>query len=84
MEYPKPFMSISTLAEHLELSVRTVEEWVRIGKLPKPIERTPGGKRLWIWKDVVKAMEAMRAEKADEEREARMQAAVARMLERPR
>ena len=84
MEYPKPFMSITTLAEHLDLSVRTVEEWVRIGKLPKPIEHTPGGKRLWIWKDVVKAMEAMRAEKADEEREARMQAAVARMLERPR
>ena len=84
MQYPKPYMSITTLAEHLDLSVRTVEEWVRIGKLPKPIERTPGGKRLWIWKDVVKAMEAMRAAEADEQQHERMQAAVARMLERPR
>jgi hypothetical protein len=45
MQYPKPFMSITTLAEHLDLSVRTVEEWVRI-----------------------------------EEREARMRAAVAKMI----
>ena len=82
MEYPKPYMSITTLAEHLDLSVRTVEEWVRIGKLPKPLTRD--GKRLWVWKDVVKAMEAMREVEADEEKQARMAAAVQKMMDRLR
>jgi excisionase family DNA binding protein len=78
MQYPKPYMSVRTLAEHLDLSVDTIEEWVRIGKLPKPLKTA--GKRLWAWKDVVKAMEKMREVEEDEQRLERMRATIEKIM----
>jgi len=80
MQYPPPYMSITTLAEHLDLSVRTVEEWVRCGKLPKSLDTR--GKRLWRWRDIDEAMQKMRAAEADEQREQRMREAVTKLMDR--
>ena len=54
MNYPPPYQDMATLCEHLSLSARTIEDWVKTGKLPRPIDT--GGKRLWKWKDVEAAM----------------------------
>jgi excisionase family DNA binding protein len=45
-----PYQDIETLAEHLSVSVRTIERMVKARELPAPIER--GGKRLWRWSGV--------------------------------
>lgn len=50
LPYPPPFMDLPTLAAHVCLSERAVEEWVRDGRLPPP--KTHKGKRLWRWKEV--------------------------------
>jgi predicted DNA-binding transcriptional regulator AlpA len=52
LPYPKPFMDITTLAEHTCLSESTIENHVRLGIFPAP--RMQGGKRLWRWKTVEK------------------------------
>ena len=54
MNYPPPYQDAATLAQHLCLSVDTIEKWIAAGKLPRPIDT--GGKRLWKWKDVEVAM----------------------------
>ena len=50
LPYPPPFMDLATLAAHICLSERAVEEWVKDGRLPPP--KTNKGKRLWRWKEV--------------------------------
>jgi hypothetical protein len=45
-----PYQDIATLSEHTTLAPRTIEMWVKEGKLPPPCVK--GGKRLWKWKDV--------------------------------
>jgi predicted site-specific integrase-resolvase len=45
-----PYQDAETLADHLCISVRTIDEWTKIGRLPPPRVRV--GKRLWKWKDV--------------------------------
>jgi hypothetical protein len=45
-----PYQDLATLAEHLTLGESTIENWVKLGKLPPPVTRE--GKRLWRWKDV--------------------------------
>jgi excisionase family DNA binding protein len=50
LPYPPPYQDLRTLAEHLCLGESTVEEWVKLGKLPAA--RKKGGKRLWKWKEV--------------------------------
>jgi len=50
MPYPPPWMDAATLAEHICVSVSTIEAWVKQGILPPP--RKPGGKRLWQWAEV--------------------------------
>ena len=45
-----PYQDLRTLAEHLCLGESTIEEWVKLGRLPYPV--TNKGKRLWRWKDV--------------------------------
>jgi excisionase family DNA binding protein len=50
LSYPPPYQDIATLSAHTTLAVRTIEIWVREGKLPAPKVR--GGKRLWKWKEV--------------------------------
>lgn len=50
LPYPPPYQDLATLAAHLCLSERTVEDWVTVGKLPPP--KTNTGKRLWKWKEV--------------------------------
>jgi predicted site-specific integrase-resolvase len=47
-----PYQDAETLADHLCISVRTIDEWTKIGRLPPP--RVKAGKRLWKWKDVEK------------------------------
>ena len=56
MNYPPPFQDAQVLAQHLCISVRTIEEWVKLGILPPPIQPT-AGKRLWQWKVVEKHLE---------------------------
>jgi predicted DNA-binding transcriptional regulator AlpA len=60
------YMDAQTLAYTLSLSPRTIDTWVKRGWLPKPLET--GGKRLWSWRAVEAAMEAL-TEAADREAE---------------
>jgi excisionase family DNA binding protein len=48
--YPPPYQDIEVLSEHLSVTRRTIDTWVKVGKLPAP--RVQGGKRLWKWTDV--------------------------------
>ena len=50
LPYPPPYQDLATLAEHTTLAPRTIEEWVKLGRLPAPKVRE--GKRLWKWKEV--------------------------------
>jgi predicted DNA-binding transcriptional regulator AlpA len=50
LPYPPPFQDLRTLALHVGLSKRTIEERVRLGQFPQP--RRKFGKRLWVWKEV--------------------------------
>jgi predicted site-specific integrase-resolvase len=54
VNYPPPFMDKQTLAEHLCVSPRTVDAWVKQGVLPPPIPM--GGSLRWRWKDVEKRL----------------------------
>jgi predicted DNA-binding transcriptional regulator AlpA len=45
-----PYQDIARLTENLCISERTVDNWVKEGRLPRP--RLVGGKRLWKWKEV--------------------------------
>jgi predicted site-specific integrase-resolvase len=47
-----PYQDIETLSHHLCVSRRTVDTWVKTGKLPPP--RVQYGKRIWKWTDVEK------------------------------
>ena len=55
LPYPPPFQDIALLAQHLSVSESTVENWVRQGFLPPP--RKVGGKRLWLWREVMEWLE---------------------------
>ena len=50
LPYPPPFQDLRTLALHVSMSERTIEERVRLGQFPQP--RRKFGKRLWVWKEV--------------------------------
>jgi hypothetical protein len=52
--YPPPIMDKATLAWHLSIGERTVDEKVKIGELPAG--RMWGGKLMWIWGDVESQM----------------------------
>ena len=60
LPYPPPYQDIRTLSEHICLSERTIETWVKLGKLPAPVAGSDG-KRLWRWKDVEKHLAPERA-----------------------
>lgn len=51
LPYPPPFQDLATLAQHVCMSERTIEEKVRKGEFPAP-RRNKCGKRLWVWKEV--------------------------------
>lgn len=46
-----PFQDLATLAWHVCMSERTIEEKVRLGQFPPP-RRNKCGKRIWVWKEV--------------------------------
>lgn len=50
MNYPPPWQDMSTLCEHICVSPRTVETWVKDGTLPPGRKR--GGKLMWKWDEV--------------------------------
>lgn len=50
LPYPPPWQDTVTLAAHLSVSTRTIDNWVAQGILPPP--RSRGGKRLWKWSEV--------------------------------
>ena len=52
MNYPPPWMSKAVLCEHISVSDRTVDNWVKQGILPPPKLR--GGLLLWRWSEVDK------------------------------
>lgn len=54
-ERPPSFPSKATLAAELDISVSTVDEWVKQGILPPPIKR--GGSVRWCWAQVVASLE---------------------------
>jgi excisionase family DNA binding protein len=56
LPYPPPWQDISTLCEHLCISVTTVEVWTKQGILPPP--RMRGGKRMWRWAEVDRWLES--------------------------
>lgn len=80
LSYPPPYQDITTLAQHLCLGTRTVEELVRQGKLPGAIDIC--GKRLWSWKAVCKVMD--RAEAPELEHANRVREATRRAVEERR
>jgi hypothetical protein len=55
LPYPPPYQDINVLAEHISLAPRTIEEWVKLGKLPAPKVRS--GKHLWKWKEVEQCLD---------------------------
>lgn len=55
LPYPPPYQDIETLAAHISLAPRTIEDWVREGRLPAPVQRK--GKRLWKWTRVVEYLD---------------------------
>ena len=50
LPYPPPWMDTTTLAAHLCVSTRTLDNWAAQGVIPPPRKR--GGKLLWRWEDV--------------------------------
>ena len=60
LPYPPPFMSLATLAEHIDAGESTIENWVKMGISPKP--RLQGGRRLWSWKAVERHLAGKSAE----------------------
>jgi excisionase family DNA binding protein len=59
-----PWQGIRTLAANLDLSRRTIEAYVKEGKLPAP--RMLGGKRLWNWSEVEDCLHGRASEVASE------------------
>ena len=51
LPYPPPFQDLRTLALHVSMSERTIEEKVKLGQFPAP-RKNKCGKRLWVWKEV--------------------------------
>ena len=49
--YPPPYQDIEVLSEHLSVTRRTIDEWVKVGRLPPPRVQH-GAIRLWKWADV--------------------------------
>jgi excisionase family DNA binding protein len=70
-------MDVVTLAEHLSVSVRTIERMVKARELPAPIER--GGKRLWRWKDVDAHLQQAAEDAVDDAAVVRITQAVRRL-----
>jgi predicted DNA-binding transcriptional regulator AlpA len=56
LPYPPPYQGVATLAEHLDVSESTIDNWVKLGQFPKP--KKIGGKRLWSWREVRRYIEA--------------------------
>jgi hypothetical protein len=52
--YPPPIMDKATLAWHLSIGERTVDEKVKLGELPAG--KMWGGKLMWIWDDALSKM----------------------------
>lgn len=52
-------LSKAQLAEELHVGVRTIERWIASGEAPPYIE-LPGGRRRWVWRDVVAWLDARR------------------------
>lgn len=50
-----PYQDVETLSAHISIAPRTIDEWVKLGKLPAPKVR--GGKRLWSWAEVKRYLE---------------------------
>jgi hypothetical protein len=50
-----PYQDISTLCKNLCIGATTVDAWVKQGILPPPKLR--GGKRLWKWTEVERALD---------------------------
>lgn len=56
LPYPPPYMDIATLALHVCMGERTIEEHVQQGIFPKHT-KMQGGKRLWSWKVVTRHLD---------------------------
>lgn len=54
LPYPPPWQDAPTLAVHLSISVETIDNWVSKGIIPPARQR--GGKRMWKWSEVDRAM----------------------------
>lgn len=79
LPYPKPFMSLRTLAEHIDAGESTIEHWVKTGQFPKP--RMQGGKRLWSWKAVERHLAGTAAEESTADLASRITNATRRALQ---
>ena len=75
-----PYQDIATLAANLCISERTVDMWIRAGRLPPPVTR--GTKRLWKWSQVEQYLDGQALAPEDElediRNETRRQAGIAR------
>jgi predicted site-specific integrase-resolvase len=66
-DFIPPWMDAPTLARHICISATTVDNWVARGILPPPRKR--GGKLMWKWSEVDKALtEGKNDEKSELER----------------
>lgn len=54
LPYPPPWQDATTLCAHLCISDRTLDAWVKAGTLPEG--RMRGGKLMWKWEEVDRAM----------------------------
>lgn len=48
--YPPDYVSAATLAYRLDVSTDTIDDWVRSGHLPQPVQ--VGTQRRWLWDEV--------------------------------
>ena len=59
-----PYQDIATLTANLSISPRTVDVWIKQGRLPPPVTR--GTKRLWKWSQVEQYLDGANVNDQDE------------------
>src|SRR5437879_5155516 len=55
LPYPPPYQDLPTLAQHICVSERSIENWVNLGQFPRP--KKVGTLDRWSWSEVRHFME---------------------------
>ena len=60
---PEQCLRLQEVSDLLGIKPRTLKQWVKDGKFPKPIKPTKG-LSLWIWRDVSHWLEDQKAKRS--------------------